>query len=140
MQKLDPQTALIYTMVLASAADQEMTDPEVEIMSDMIKILPVFRGYDITRLEDASRHCADLLVDPEGIDNALDLIADALPQRLCETAYALACDVVAADGNASQEELRLLEMLRHRIEVGRLEAAAIERGAGARFRQLEQPL
>ena len=38
----------------------------------------------------------------------------------------------AADGLATQEELRLLELLRHRLDVGRLEAAAIERGARAR--------
>jgi hypothetical protein len=50
-----------------------------------------------------------------------------------ETAYALACDIVAADGNASQEELRVLELLRHRMEMERLVAAAIERGARARF-------
>jgi hypothetical protein len=55
---------------------------------------------------------------------------------LRETAYALACDVVAADGRATQEELRLLELLRHRLEVGRLPAAAIERGARARHRRI----
>ena len=41
-------------------------------------------------------------------------------------------DVVAADGDASQEELRMLEMIRHRLDVDRLSAAAIERGARAR--------
>jgi tellurite resistance protein len=55
-----------------------------------------------------------------------------LPAKLVETAYALACDIAAADGFASQEELRLLEMLRHELAVGRLEAAAIERGTRAR--------
>ena len=64
------------------------------------------------------------------------MIDEALPERLRETAYALAVDVVAADGVASQEELRLLEIFRHTVKVGRLEAAAIERGAAARFRTL----
>ena len=64
---------------------------------------------------------------------ALDKIDRALPPQLRETAYAVACDVVAADGEATQEELRLLEMLRHRISVDRLTAAAIERGARARY-------
>jgi len=45
----------------------------------------------------------------------------------------VALDVAAADGAASQEELRLLEMLRYRLAVGRLPAAAIERGARARY-------
>jgi tellurite resistance protein len=49
-----------------------------------------------------------------------------------ETAYAVACDIVAADGEANQEELRMLEMIRFRLDVDRLTAAAIERGARAR--------
>jgi hypothetical protein len=34
-------------------------------------------------------------------------------------------------------ELRFLEMLRHELQVGRLAAAAIERGARARHQRLE---
>ena len=37
-----------------------------------------------------------------------------------------------ADGQASQEELRLLEMVRHSLDIDRLVAAGIERGARAR--------
>jgi len=132
---LDTHGALIYTMVLASVADQEMNDREIRVMSDMIRLLPVFHGFEFEQLAPTTQACAELLGDVDGIDKALDAIDAALPESLRETAYALACDVVAADGTASQEELRLLEMLRHRIGVGRLEAAAIERGAGARFRR-----
>jgi hypothetical protein len=77
--------------------------------------------------------CVDVLSGENGLDHTLEVIAGALPERLRETAYALACDIVAADGNASQEELRVLELLRHRMEMERLVAAAIERGARARF-------
>ena len=59
-----------------------------------------------------------------------------LPVKLHETAYAIACDLVAADGEVTQEELRLLELIRHRLNVDRLTAAAIERGARARFQTL----
>lgn len=131
---LDTHGALIYTMVLASVADQEMNDREIRMMSEMIRLLPVFQEFEFDRLSPTTQACVELLQDPDGIDTALDAIDEALPETLRETAYALACDVVAADGTATQEELRLLEMLRHRIGVGRLEAAAIERGAGARFR------
>ena len=64
------------------------------------------------------------------------MIAAALPERLRETAYALACDVAAADEKVKQEELRLLELLRHGLEINRLKAAAIEFGAGARYASL----
>jgi|TARA_R110002072_G_scaffold19040_18_gene70595 tellurite resistance protein len=133
---LDHHSALIYTMVVASAADQEMTDSEVAIMSDIIKLLPIFKGYDTDRISQTAAECAALLSEVDGIEQIIDLIDEALPERLRETAYALAVDVVAADGVASQEELRLLEIFRHTVKVGRLEAAAIERGAAARFRTL----
>jgi len=130
---IDAHSALIYTMVLVSASDREMTDSELQTMGGIVTHLPVFRGYDAARLTATARECAELMDDPDGLDKAFELIAGGLPPRLHETAYALACDVAAADGRVSQEELRLLEMLRHRLEVGRLPAAAIERGARARY-------
>src|SRR5690606_41155574 len=93
-------------------------------------------GYDASQLSGTAAACAELLGDADGLEKAIALIGAALPERLRETAYAIAVDVVTADGTASQEELRLLEMLRHNIGVGRLEAAAIERAAAARFRKL----
>ncbi len=61
----------------------------------------------------------------------LDLIAQSMPERLREMAYALACEIAAADGKVSQEEARILEMVRHKLGLGRLVCAAIERGARA---------
>jgi hypothetical protein len=66
----------------------------------------------------------------------LEAIKAALPARLRETAYAIACDLVAVDGEATQEELQLLELMRERFEIDRLIAVAIERGARARFQQI----
>ncbi len=129
---IDPHSALIYTMVLVSAADREMTDSELQAIGDIVKQLPVFRDFDATNLARAAQDCAEILNASKGLDNALDLIVEGLPSRLRETAYALACEVAAADGATSQEELRLLELLRHRLEVGRLVSAAIERGVRAR--------
>ena len=128
----DPHGALIYTMVLASASDGTMSDKELETLSETVRFLPVFRDFDRGRIAELSRECAAMLQDEEGLDAAIDVIRGALPERLHETAYAIACDVVAADLTASQEELRLLEMLRHSLNIDRLHAAAIERGSRAR--------
>ena len=38
--------ALIYTMVLASAADSEMTDSELKVIGDLVRYLPGFLDYD----------------------------------------------------------------------------------------------
>ncbi len=126
-------TALIYTMVLVSAADSEMTDNELFTIGEIVRTLPVFRDYDSEHLPKAAEDCAEILGQEDGLDALMSLIVEALPEKLCETAYALACDVAAADGKVRQEELRLLEYIRRYLSVGRLAAAAIERGARARY-------
>lgn len=129
---IDHHGALIYTMVLVSAADADMTDSEIQSISEHVRYMPVFRDFDISRLPQVTEGCMKLLSDLDGLHKALDVIHAALPEKLRETAYAVACDIVAADARATQEELRLLEMLRHRLGVDRLVSAAIERGARAR--------
>lgn len=130
---IDAHSALIYTMMLVSAADTEMTDAELQIIGDIVNHLPVFRDYDRKRFTKDLKECATLLAKEDGLEQALKGIKATLPQKLRETAYAVACDVAAADGEASQEELRVLELLRHRLGIDRLIAAGIERGARARF-------
>ena len=133
---VDPQSALIYTMVLVSAADRDMTDNEMQTIGDIVKQLPVFRDFPASKLPSTAQDCAKLLSEDNGLENTLELIAGSLPKHLHETAYALSCEVAAADGEASQEELRVLQLLRFRLKVRRLEAAAIERGVRARYAKL----
>ena len=133
---LNHHAALIYTMVLMSAADREMSDAEVASISDVIGHLPVFRDYDTSKISKTALACVDLLQTKDGLDKVLDEINAGLPTKLRETAYALACDVAAADGKVTQEEARLLELIRDGLDVGRLPAAAIERGARARHATL----
>ena len=133
---LDHHSALIYVMVLVSASDGDMTDAELSTIGSIVQHLPVFADYDVDMLPSAANNCTAMLDDDEGLETVLSLVAEALPDKLHETAYALACDVAAADGALSQEELRLLEIIRHELKVGRLPAAAIERGARARHATL----
>jgi tellurite resistance protein len=133
---LDPHGALIYTMVIVSASDSDMSDAELAIIGDIVGHLPVFRDFDRQQLPGVLQACTRLLSREHGLDEAFAEIKQALPANLRETAYAIACDVAAADGEASQEELRVLELTRHRLNIDRLIAAGIERGARARFQTL----
>ena len=126
------QTALIYTMVLVSAADGEMTDAELATIGEIVRTLPAFRDFNHDHLTRASEDCAELLASDDGLETVLGIIARSLTERLRETAYVLACDVAAADLVADQEELRLLEMLRNHLDIDRLAAAAIEHAVRAR--------
>lgn len=133
---IDHHAALIYTMVLVSAADRNMTDAELISIGDIVGYLPVFRDFDRDRLTTVASDCAELLNGDDGLETVFERIKAALPERLRETAYAMACDVAAADGKVTQEELRLLEIIRDHLAIDRLSAVAIERGARARHATL----
>jgi tellurite resistance protein len=133
---LDHHRALIYTMVIVSAADNELPEAELRIIGDIVGDLPIFRDFDQAELPRVLNDCTELIVRENGLEETLTAIKAALPAKLRETAYAIACDLVAADGEASQEELRILELIRHRLNLEQLIAAAIERGARARFQTL----
>ena len=133
---LDHHRALIYTMVIVSAADSELPDAELRIIGDIVRDLPVFRDFDEGELPKILNDCTELMSGEDGLEETLTAIKAALPVKLRETAYAIACDLVASDGEASQEELRIIELIRHRLNLERLVAAAIERGARARFQTL----
>jgi tellurite resistance protein len=136
MSTISHHTALIYVMVIAAVADGKLKDSELMTIGEFVQMLPAFRGYNREQVRVAIGDCTALLDQDDGLDAALGLVVEALPERLRETAYALACDVVAVDGLAPQEELRWLEMLRHGLRIERLHAAAIERGSRARYMSL----
>ncbi|MDP3961698.1 MAG: tellurite resistance TerB family protein [Pseudorhodobacter sp.] len=129
---LSPQDALIAIMIAVSASDAHMRTSELVAIQRIVGHLPIFAGYDRDRIRQISQTVFDLFEVEDGLDALFGLIRDALPAKFYETAYALACDVAAADGKLREVELRMLEEIRHELDVDRLHAAAIEWGARAR--------
>ena len=121
-------------MVIMSAADSTMTDSELASIGEMVKTLPVFANFDDSEILPAAQRCGDLLQNANGLDAVLERVAETLPSKLYDTAYAIAVDVAAADLDVRQEELRLLQIIRDRLSLDKLTVAAIERGAQARHR------
>nr|MBC6966841.1 hypothetical protein [Roseobacter litoralis] len=119
-------------MIAVSASDEDIRTAELVKIQAAVQMLPIFSGYDQDRLGVTSQIVFDLFEQEDGLDALFGLIREGLPERLYETAYALACDVAAADGTLDEAELRLLEEIRYELELDRLHAAAIERGARAR--------
>jgi tellurite resistance protein len=132
---LSPQDALVALLIAVSAADTDLRTAELLTIEQMVNHLPVFAGYDPDRIRTISQTVFDLLEEEDGLDALFGLVRDSLPERLNETAYALACDVAVADGGLKQSELRMLEEIRHELNVDRLHAAAIEWGARARHQR-----
>jgi len=133
---LDPQEALVCTMVLVAAADGAMSDREIGVMAGLVQTLPAFQDYSSERLKVATETAVGLLEEEDGLAHAGGMIRDALEPRLRETAYALACEVVAAEAEAGQPVLRMLEFVLGELRLDPLVAAAIERGTRARYRRV----
>ena len=131
-QALSAQDALVAIMVAVSAADELIRTSELVAIQKTVNHLPVFGDYDADRITRVSMMVFDLYEEEDGLDALFGLVRDVLPERLNETAYALACDVAAADGRMAETELRLLAEIRYELNVDRLAGAAIERGARAR--------
>ena len=113
---LDPQEALVCTMVLVAAAETGgITDREIGVMATLVQTLPIFERFSNERLQNAADSAVNLLREDEGLPHAGRLIRDSLEPRLRETAFLAS-------------ELRLDNLV----------IAAIERGTRARYQRLER--
>lgn len=136
LPSLSPQDALVAVMVAVSVSDETIRTAELVAIERMVNHMPIFAAYDIDRIRAVAQTVYALFEEEEGLDALFGLVRDALPEKLHETAYALACDVAAADGRLHEVELRMLEEVRHELNVDRLHAAAIEWGARVRHLNL----
>ncbi len=138
--QLTPQEALIYVMVTVAAADRQITGVELQRISSMVNDLPVFRETNGDWLAREAQDCGKILAKPDGVRRVLALVGEALPSHLRETAYALASEVAASDLALKDEEMDFLQMLADELALDELVCAALERGARARHRTVEDGL
>ncbi len=129
---LSPQDALIAVMIAVSASDEQIRTSELVAIQRIVNHLPIFAEYDGDRLRRVAQTVFDLFEVEDGLSALFGLIREALPEKLHETAYALACDVVSVDSRLREVELRMLEEIREELSIDRLHAAAIEWSARAR--------
>ncbi|MGB2201168.1 MAG: tellurite resistance TerB family protein [Pseudooceanicola atlanticus] len=129
---LTPQDCLVLLMFSVSVSDTNIRTSELIKIENQVNTLPIFGTFDIDRITVLSNMVFDLFSEEDGLDALFGLVHDNLPEKLNETAYALCCDVAAADGILREGEIRLLEEIRDQLNIDRLYAAAIERGARAR--------
>jgi hypothetical protein len=134
---IDAPEALVLTMVLMSAADGGMSDREIGVMSGLVQTLPAFQDFTSTALASVTERATVLLQEEEGLAHASRLICAALSPRLRETAYVLACEVLAGGDGARRRSLDMLEFVRAEFGLDPLITAAIERGVRARYQRVD---
>lgn len=136
-QTITHHKALIYIMVLVSAADADMTDAELRVIGEIVKNFPVFQDFDPEDLVSVAEECGELLArEDNGVQSVVNIVQQSLPEKLYQTAYACAVEVAAADEAVDEEELRVLEVIRDTLRLSRLHSGAIEWSARARHMTL----
>lgn len=128
--------AIIHLMVITSASDRDMTDVELARIGEVVRSWPVFEDFNDDRLIAVAQDCQKRLHAPGGLDGVLDEVAQALPARLHDTAYAAAFEVASADLEIRLEEMRVLQLIRRALDLDTLVVAAIAQAAKARLRTL----
>ncbi|MER9656403.1 tellurite resistance TerB family protein [Mesorhizobium sp. M0152] len=131
-----PHEALIYLMVITSASDRDMTDVELARIGDVIRSWPVFEDFNHERLVAVAQDCQKMLHEKGGLEGVLETVAEALPERLRDTAYAAAFEVASVDLEMRMEEVRVLQLIRRQLDLDTLTVAAIAQAAKARLRTL----
>ena len=131
-KQLTAQEALIYVMVTTSAVDNEMRDEELRRIDHVVTTLPVFNNFNEQDIVPTAEACAELLGITNGLEIMLGLVKEALPNKLYETAYALAFEIAAVDLDICREEESFLNILQSELGIDNLATTAIERGAKAR--------
>lgn len=127
---------LIYLMVITSASDRDMTDPELGRIGEVVRSWPIFQDFDRSRLVDVARDCQKLLAGAFDMEDVMRMARDAIPSHLHDTAYASAFEVAAVDMEMRMEELRVLQLLRKHLDIDEPTITAIERAGKARHRSL----
>jgi hypothetical protein len=130
---LSKHAALIYVMIMVSASDRKMKDAELSRIGAIVKRLPIFQDYDVTRLPQTAEACAETLAGEDGMNHALDAVAQSLSPTLRDTAYALALEVAAADRRLNLAEIGILQLIGEHLGIDPDTASALEKSVGIRY-------
>ncbi len=136
MPKLSAQDAIIHVLVMISASDREMADPELSRIGSLIRTKPVFKDFDQSRVLTVAQTCQQWLQREKGFEEILEAVVDSLQKPLRETAYAFAVDIAVSDIQVDPAEYRLLQILREALGMDRSTVNAIELAAKIRHRSL----
>jgi len=85
-----PADTLVAIMITISASDETIRTSELVTIERIINHLPAFADFDIARLKDISNGVLDLFAEEDGLDILWEGVRATLPERLFETAYAMA--------------------------------------------------
>lgn len=121
---LGPAEGFAAIALIAVAADGYMTDSEAQVISSTLSRMQLFRSYP----GDVMRRMIDKLLgilQRDGIEVLFNAALATLPNELKDTVFAVATDIVLADGEVTEEEEKLLNDLYRALEISEENAIKI---------------
>lgn len=119
-----PAEAFAAITLATVAADGYLSDDEVHVMIASLNRMELFRSYS----SDVIRRLFDKLcgiTKRQGSDALLKAAIGSLPHHLHDTAFAVATDLVLADGEVTEEEENLLQSLYTQLNISDEKAKSI---------------
>ncbi|WP_026079615.1 tellurite resistance TerB family protein [Spirulina subsalsa] len=107
---LGPAEGFAAIMLLVVAADGYLADDEVSLLNTTLGRMKLYRSYSVDVMRRMFDNIGGIL-RREGADALFNAAIATLPHDLYDTAFAIATDLVLADGQVSQEEEDLLGSL-----------------------------
>jgi hypothetical protein len=123
-QEMAVQEAFAGILLGAAASDGHIADEEAEGLWVTLSRMRMFDSWTGQQFS----HMMDRLVKilkRHDVDGLLDRCVASLPQKMHETAFANACDIVLADGVVEADEEEFLEKLQRKLDVSGDEALTI---------------
>ena len=121
---LSPAEAFTAITLIAIAIDGYAADAEIGAINAALSRMQLFRSYP----NDVMRKMIDRLLNllqRQGADMLLNAAVTTLPHDLQETAFAMAADIVLADGDVTEEEEALLNKLYRNLGISEENALKI---------------
>ncbi|MDJ0800901.1 MAG: tellurite resistance TerB family protein [Calothrix sp. MO_167.B12] len=113
---LSPAEAFAAVLLATVAADGYLADEEIQVMSASLSRMELFRSYP----NDVIRRIFDKLcgiTKRQGSDNLIKNAIGSLPNHLHDTVFAVAADLVLADGEVTEEEENILNYLYTNLDI-----------------------
>ncbi len=113
---VSPAEAFAAITLAATASDGYLSEEEARAISSTLSRMKLFRSYS----NDVMNRMFDKLLGilrREGINALFNAAKESLPQDLREAAFAVAADLVLADGIVTQEEQDFLNDLYQSLDI-----------------------
>ncbi len=111
-----PQEAYASIMILAIASDGYLADEELDAITAHLSRMHLFQHFRPETMRRMYGKLFEILRD-DGAEVILESAKETLPSELRESAFAMCCDLILADGFMSQDEQRFLHKLHQSMEI-----------------------